>query len=385
MPDNKTDLKRIRTENQRKTLLLLKKGSYYCKELSQKIGVSDVTMYAILKDFLQKDIACRFTASDVSYMGRKPIKYTLNKDYGIFAAVDFTMPTLKLCLHDIFGNKLAAEQFPIVMPVRQSDLKKCCERLKTLIAESGASAPLRNICISTPGRINPKTDKFIVAAIYENATEINLKKLFQDEFGCTVFVKNNLYLACNGEINKYNLFDEKDLLYLYVGDSIGGAMRVNGKIRNGSNNLAGEIAFSRTFDNKPISYNLSPEYLLDKYFGKAEKAGEKERLNHRFGDVLRLYGTGDPIATELLESAACFLSILINNFQSMFDCNTVVINSYFYLCGEKMKQYLTDRLNEFCSYYSHNVVLTEPSDYVFIDGCINYAIDKNIISTLKLG
>lgn len=384
-----TALKKIRKENQKKALLLLKKGEYYCKDIARSIGLSNVATYDILEDFAKKDIV-RIVKQEDTGLGRKPVKYGLNRNYGIFVAIDFTLPFVKVCLHDIFGQTIAFEKFPINTPIDRDELDGFIAQIKRLLKTNDPELPLRNICISTPGRIDSETGYFIIAAIFKNASEVNLRDIFQAEFGCPVLVKNNLYLAFNGEIEKYNLSEYKDVLYLYITESLGGATFLDGKIRNGFHNLAGEVALSTTSDNRPISTRITEKYILLNYHESVQKVAgiseqEREfRLSHNIDDLIDLYENGDAIAEKTLDESANALAVVINNLQSMIDCNAVVIHCYIYYRSNKLQESLRQKLAGLCSMFAHNLIFTRPSDSVFIDGCIHYAIDKNIIATLQL-
>lgn len=385
------NLKKIRKENQKKTLLLLKKDSCYCKDIAQSIGVSNVAMYDILEDFKSKNIVSTFTPDD-SGLGRKPAKYCLNKYYGNFIALDFTPPCVKLCLHNIFGEIFAQKKYPFENTVDLSFLEMIVSEIKRLLQDYSPELPLRNICISTPGRIDPDTGFFTVAAIFKNAHEINLQQIFENVFHCPVLVKNNMYLAFNGEINKYRLYENNDMLYFYIAESLGGAIYLDGKIRNGFNNLSGEIAFSTSFDLQPISTLISPSFVLKSYKQLLLEdlllpAAELEKcLQYTVDDLIALYKQGDPFAVKTFHSAMEKLAVLINNLQSMLDCSVTVINSYFYYCGEKLQTELADKLAELSRPLplKRKILFTEPDNQLFIDGCIHYAIDKNIIATLQL-
>ena len=382
------DLKYIRKENQKKTLALLKKGGRSCKDLAKLVGVSNVAMYDILEDFSKKEIIRSSTTS--STLGRKPSSYALNEDYGVFAALDFTPPALKICLHNILGRELAYREIPLRRFIFASDIQKYIETMRDMLAKLECrNKTLRNICISTPGRIDPKTNYFSLVAIFDDYKNLNLQKVFQDAFGCPVLVKNNVSLALIGEINKLDL-KEKDILYLYIDESVGGALLLNGHIRNGNNNFSGEIAFSRSFDGEPASKKMQPVFVAENYrkLVLADPFLSREEKTVRFGqtidDLIDLYKQHDPYAAKIFYDVADFLSIFIMNYQSLIDCNCVLIHSYLYRCGKTFADLVENLIQKLCSIPSRKVLFTDNDEHIFIDGCINYSIDKNIISTLQL-
>lgn len=383
------ELKQIRKENQQKTFALLKKGKYFCKDLAESIGVSNVSMYNIIEDFITKGIV-RSEATD-SAIGRKPVTYTLNENYGAFAAIDFTPPCIKICVHNILGKRLIYREIPIIRQhLDITDLQNCINMLRELLMlPQCGNLPLRNITISTPGRINPDTGYFSIVSLFENFREINLQKIFKETFQCPVYAINNTQLAMIAAIHKYEL-QGKSIIFLYIDESIGSALCLDGQIRAGDRNLSGEISFSRSFDDQPISHHLRPAHitgiykkliLSDIFISEKE---QESRLTHTIDDVIRLYKENDRFARAAIEDAASFLSILINNFQSLVDCNYVIVHTYLAKCGKELTDRINTLLHQHCSAITRNLIISDPYEQIFIDGCIDYGIDTGIINCLQL-
>ena len=177
---------------------------------------------------------------------------------------------------------------------------------------------------------------------------------------------------------------------MYIDESIGGALLLNGHIRYGDNNFSGEIAFSKSFDGEPISKHLQPECVLELYKKLViadpfvSRQEQTARCRHDIGEVIHLYQQHDRYAVKIFSDVANFLAILINNYQSILDCNCVLIHSYLKKCGKEFTDLTENLVQTLCSTPHRKILFSDYDEHIFIDGCINYAVDKNIIASLQL-
>jgi glucokinase len=362
-----------------------------CKELASELGLSNVAMYKIVDDFIGAGIVVPSEPSSVNNLGRKAAIYSLNKAFGLFAAVDFTGLAVLCVLHDIYGRVLA--EIPVARPERMSppDLLPVVSALRGLLArECCGGLPLRNVCICTPGRIDPATGFFTVAAIFRDYQSINLGALFSEAFGCNVIVKNNMTIAMAGELSQDSLKNTENAIYIYLSDSIGGALLLNGSIWEGDRHFAGEIGSTLTYDDHYISHRLGKEAVEKRYRALLpESAPVPREVNGKraqpgFFDICALYRSGDPTAVQILDRAAADIAALINNLQTIIDCGTVIVNTDYRMAGDAFKKEVTRRLKESSSLLPPARLIFSPlSERVFIAGCIHYAVDHYVLNLLK--
>ena len=96
------------------------------------------------------------------------------------------------------------------------------------------------VCLGVPGTVDPYTG-LIGNAPNLKITNFNIKKALQKHTKIPVFIENDVNLAALG-IKKFEFDDKaKNMLVVFIGTGIGGAMIFNGKLYRGSSFFAGEI------------------------------------------------------------------------------------------------------------------------------------------------
>ena len=128
------------------------------------------------------------------------------------------------------------------------------------------SSPLLTISVIGAGYIDKYTGRFIYWPHVEHYRDLNLKELFATFTDADVEVKNIMY---------YRIFAERELgnnevTNVLLIDDYGSALCLDGKIYEGENGFAGELAFLST-----NYYMETNEFVAEEY---REDAGRLVRL-----------------------------------------------------------------------------------------------------------
>lgn len=99
---------------------------------------------------------------------------------------------------------------------------------------------VKSVSLGVPGTVNPHTG-IIAVAPNLNIVDFNIKKSLQKWFDIPVLIENDVNLAALG-IKRFEFKDKvNNMLVVFVGTGIGGAMIFNGSMYRGSSFYAGEI------------------------------------------------------------------------------------------------------------------------------------------------
>jgi len=110
---------------------------------------------------------------------------------------------------------------------------------------------IKAVSLGIPGSLNPYTG---VVGLAPNIGLHNfpLKEKLQSKISVPVLIENDVNLGALG-IQKFGVAkNAKNVLVIFVGTGIGGALIINGKIYRGSNFVAGEIGHITVKKNGPI-------------------------------------------------------------------------------------------------------------------------------------
>ena len=102
----------IRNHNIKVIMSFLYKKPYSCLELSKKIGISDVGVRKIIRELEELNfVKVSHEKTVVKTRGNQHIRYTANKEMGLFVFVDFTQNKESFYVLDFAGNILLNEKF----------------------------------------------------------------------------------------------------------------------------------------------------------------------------------------------------------------------------------------------------------------------------------
>ncbi len=120
-------------------------------------------------------------------------------------------------------------------------IKQLASIIKKTIKEAKVTEDsIKAVCIGFPGPLDPFTG-IIYSAPNLGLKNFPIKKLLQEVIPYPVLIENDVNLGALG-IQKFGVAKKgKNVLTVFIGTGIGGALTFNGKIYRGSNFVAGEI------------------------------------------------------------------------------------------------------------------------------------------------
>lgn len=111
---------------------------------------------------------------------------------------------------------------------------------------------IKAICLGVPGTVNPHSGVIGVAPNL-NLINFNIKNAIQKYFNIPVLIENDVNLGGLGIKTVEFKNKVNNMLVVFIGTGIGGALFFNGKIYRGSSFYAGEIGHIKVSDNGEVS------------------------------------------------------------------------------------------------------------------------------------
>jgi glucokinase len=103
------------------------------------------------------------------------------------------------------------------------------------------TAELKCVGIALPGLVNRDTDRVLVSTGLPSAVRADLHSELVKATGAKFELENDANAAAYGEYKVGAGRDAKDLFYIHIGDAVGGALIIDGKLWTGSSGCAGEV------------------------------------------------------------------------------------------------------------------------------------------------
>ncbi len=198
---------------------------------------------------------------------------------------------------------------------------------------------IKAISMGVPGTVNP------ISGLLANApnlgiTNFNIKGELQKHFDIPVLLENDVNLAALG-IKKYE-FDDKvnNMLIVFVGTGIGGALIFNGNMYRGSNFFAGEIGHMKvnskgelsTLNNsKSFETLASRTAIVEAINNKLVQGKESNILEFVKGKKIKSsalaksVASGDKLVIKEVKKATKIIGSVLGSITTLLNIDTIVL------------------------------------------------------------
>jgi glucokinase len=239
---------------------------------------------------------------------------------------------------------LAREHYPTPA---EAGVDSVIQRIISAIGQITASAnmtssQLGGISIAAAGAIESQREIITLSPNLSGWRDIPLGSIIEDRLGIRTWLLNDANAAALGEHHLGAGRGVGSLIYLAIGTGIGGAIIIDGKLYTGACGGAGEIGHMTIDTNGPRCECGNIGCLEQLAAGKAIAREAKERLgsgerstlteavagkieNITAKEVAVAAQKGDPLAGEVINSAATYLGIGMVNLVNIFNPEMIVV------------------------------------------------------------
>lgn len=336
---------RLKVSNRKIVYRLLSSvGTMSRAEISRQTGISGATVLKIIDYFVDNNIAVYDGIdSTVTTVGRKPTNLRFNPDFAYTVAVLLEGNYVNIGILNMEGEiKYLVSKTKITNFFDFLDLH-FSKMVHRAIEDSGINKEkIIGLGLGLPGVID--SEKGIIhtaplVGIHQEYDFSQYLKALTKECDLPIFIENDVNAAAYGEY-KYR-FDEngQDLIFISVGTGVGSGIIMDGKIRHGAHNFAGEIGYM-CFDRK---YSYEPNQP-----GWLESMINLDAFKRKYGYTVESFmepKTKAHIISDITE----YLSLSIANISAVLDVDLVVMGGL--LCnylGKDLIQSITSECIRLC-------------------------------------
>jgi predicted NBD/HSP70 family sugar kinase len=176
--------------------------------------------------------------------GRTPVCYAVDAGAGFVVGVDLGGTNLRVAATDIYGEVIVEERRPTGAHDRHEVVQQIVHLVRRAVQAAEAShGRLLSLAISTPGVVDPATDRIRFAYNVVPDGELDLTPVVADRFGVPVLVENNVNVAAVGEKWRGLATGVPTFVFIAVGAGVGMGTVVEDQLVRGAHGAAGEIAY----------------------------------------------------------------------------------------------------------------------------------------------
>ncbi|TXK19304.1 ROK family transcriptional regulator [Homoserinibacter sp. GY 40078] len=242
-------------------------------------------------------------------------------------------------------------------------------RIVDAVEELSLEVPVSSIGVGLGLTVDPVSER--VGSVVSSGPEVvpgfssswqpaDLRSDLAERFGVPTTVLNDADAGVLGELRAGAAVGSQDVLYIQLGDGVGGGLVFGGRLyRGGRGGFSGEIGHL-SFDSEGPLCICGNRGCLEPLFGEALLAkveGVHGRMSIR--EFARLAGAGDPACSKALRELASPLSRSLANPVALLAPERVVVGGDLSIAGEAMLAPVIEASHAFGWAWRGEIVLAE--------------------------
>lgn len=157
-----------------------------------------------------------------------------NTSADIFGGIEVCTSVIRAVTVSASGEVLTRRE----TPHQKDDL---VSEIQRLVSEVGPKDAIRSVGLAIPGLVNRETDRVLVSTGLPSVVRADLHAELMKATGLRFELENDANSAAYGEYISGAGRGARDMFYIAIGDAIGGAIILDGKLWTGASGCAGEI------------------------------------------------------------------------------------------------------------------------------------------------
>ncbi|MEU0403810.1 ROK family transcriptional regulator [Streptomyces sp. NPDC006197] len=232
-----------RAINDRFALRLLQdEGPLTATQLKTLTGLSRPTVADLVERLQGSGLVHVVGEAGAERRGPNAKLYGIVADRAHLAALDVRTRSVSVTVADLLGTTLAEASVPVGDDSGTGPaVEKAVALLERAVQAAGADR-LHSVVVGAPGLIDPATGELRDSSGLP-AWHRRFVGVLQERLPAHVLVENETNLAAVAELREGAARDREDFVLLWLGQGVGAAVVLDGRLRRGASGGAGEIGF----------------------------------------------------------------------------------------------------------------------------------------------
>lgn len=320
--------------------LLLTREPLSRAEIARLTALSKPTISSIIPQLITEGIVHEI-GTGASTGGRNPILLALRSTTILVAGVELDVAGCTLFLVTLHGEQIARVDLPLASTRVETVVETVATGIEGLL-DGKEPSTLLGCGIAVPGLVDPAGDT-VASPTRLGWQAVPLRELLEARIGVPVFVTDRGKSAGLGELWSLGPDKPDDLVYLYLGRGVAGAIVLHRDILPGTTSTAGELGHMIIDPDGPacecgnrgcLEALVSTPAILARVqsllaTGSGEPSAAPTWVRSRDADTIAAIGeaamAGDPLALALVGHVARWLGIALASLVNILNPSLVVL------------------------------------------------------------
>lgn len=346
--------------------LCINEGNYSIADLSKEINTSIPTTTKLVEELIADGFIEDRGKIDTNG-GRRPSIYGLRASAGYLVGIDIRKHNICVAISDFKGEIIEFyNNIEFVVESSEKSFRTLCSMIKDMLKQSKITMDsVLAVGVNLSGRVNSLTGYCFTYFIGEDRP---IASIFQEEFGCPVFVENDSRAMTFGEYISGVGNNEDTMLFINLTWGLGMGMIIDGKLSYGKSGFSGEIGHFPMLNNDIICHcgktgcleTGASGYAAHRILTERLKEGRASCLRAKFEeqgtisleDILNAVNEEDVLAIEVIEEIGAVLGRAVAGMINLFNPELVVIGGTM----SEAKEYLMLPIKQSVQRHSLNII-----------------------------
>jgi len=260
-----------------------------------------------------------------------------------YVGIDLSGPVLRAALVDQNGQIEERRE-------AKTEVDQILNQVAQVVANLRGSSPrIEAVGIAIPGLVNRNTDRVVVSRDLPSTVREDMHAEFMKASGARVEIENDANAAAYGEYKVGAGRGSRDMFYITIGEGIGGAIILDGKLWTGASGFAGEFGHI-TIDAEGIECECGNTGCLetlasapsivrranDRLYRDGTSSLSKLAINKNFtaDDVAHEAKNGDDFSMMMIERTGKYIGIGVASVLNLLNIERVVLGGGVMDAGE---------------------------------------------------
>jgi glucokinase len=260
-----------------------------------------------------------------------------------YVGIDLSGPVLRAALVDQNGQIEERRE-------AKTEVDQILNQVAQVVANLRGNSPrIEAVGIAIPGLVNRNTDRVVVSRDLPSTVREDMHVEFMKASGARVEIENDANAAAYGEYKVGAGRGSRDMFYITIGEGIGGAIILDGKLWTGASGFAGEFGHI-TIDAEGIECECGNTGCLetlasapsivrranDRLYRDGTSSLSKLAINKNFtaDDVAHEAKNGDDFSMMMIERTGRYIGIGVASVLNLLNIERVVLGGGVMDAGE---------------------------------------------------
>ncbi len=328
-------------------------------ELTGKLNVSHTTIFTIVKELMDQGLVVE-TGYSESSGGRRSKLLSFNGKHKYVIGVEIEEKEVLYAIYDLNFDLIMKDIFSVKGLELDGLIDKLDQKIRAAVTDLDLEYnKIIGMGVSIPGIYKEENDE-VIDATNKIIEAKGIRKKFRRKFMIPVYLENDANLAAYYEWSYGQAQGFNNIIYIYLGEGIGGGIVINNSLYRGGHGNAGEIGHIKVkASGKKCACggvgcleSIASITAIEDQFNERIEKGEDSLLvdikkgPYSFTDIFTIAQRNDYLAINVLEEAYKYLVIGISSLVNIFDPDLIFLGGSFNKFNNELYIHLKEELGE---------------------------------------